>query len=114
LDWFQDYSRRQRVVLTDAKSSWGVLEAGVPQGTILGLLLFLIYVNDIVIDLQSNVKLFADDTSLYLVIENLQVADRQLQSDIQKITAWADKWLVNFNPSKSESLIISRKRNIYH
>lgn len=114
--WFQDYlsCRRQCVVLRNAKSSWGVLSAGVPQGSILGPLLFLIYINDIVQDLQSNVNLFADDTSLYLVIENPQTAAQQLQSDIEIIAAWAEKWLVTFNPSKSESLIVSRKRNSYH
>ncbi|XP_060607428.1 uncharacterized protein LOC132759634, partial [Ruditapes philippinarum] len=106
--------RRQCVVLRNAESSWGVLSAGVPQGSILGPLLFLIYINDIVQDLQSNLNLFADDTSLYLVIENPQTAAQQLQSDIEIIAAWAEKWLVTFNPSKSESLIVSRKRNSYH
>ena len=115
-DWFKDYlsNRRQRVVLSNVKSSLGFLSAGVPQGSILGPLLFLIYFNDIVQDLQSNVNLFADDTSLYLVIENPQIAAQQLQSDINTITTWANRWLVTFNPSKSESMIISRKRNTYH
>jgi hypothetical protein len=111
LDWFRDYLkyRRQRVVLTYAKSSWDVLEACVPQGSILGPLLFQIYINNIVQDLH-----FADESSLYIVIENPQIAAQKLQSDIQKITAWADEWLVTFNQSKTESLIISRKRNSCH
>lgn len=111
-DWFKDYlsNRRQRVVLSNVKSSWGNISAGVPQGSILGPLLFLIFINDIVLNLQSNVNLFADDTSLYLVVENPVTAAQQLQRDIQSISTWADKWLVTFNPSKSESLVVTRKQ----
>jgi hypothetical protein len=116
LEWFSNYltNRRQRVVISNSKSSWGTLSAGVPQGSILGPLLFLIFINDIVLDLQSSVNLFADDTSLYIVIENPLVAAQQLQTDIQTITTWADNWLVTFNPSKTESLIVSRKHNANH
>ena len=111
-DWFVDYlsGRSQRVVLSNAKSSFGNLSAGVPQGSILGPVLFLVFINDIVDDIQSNINLFADDTSLYLIVENPQIAATILQSDIDRISLWADTWLVSFNPSKSESLIVSRKR----
>lgn len=63
---------------------------------------------------MSSVNLFADDTSLYIVIENPFTAAQQLQTDIHKITTWADTWLVTFNPSKSESLIVSRKQDSLH
>lgn len=52
-----------------------------------------------------DVNFFADDTSLYLIIENPNIANQQLQSDIQTNTAWDDRWLVTFNPSKSESFL---------
>ena len=71
----------------------------------------LIYINDIVNDIESDINLFADDTSLIKIVENPIVTSESLQSDIDKIQLWADKWLVKFNPSKSESLIISRKWN---
>ena len=85
--------------------------AGVPQGFILGFLLFLVYINDIVEEIQSNINSFADDTCLSMVFCNPSAAGTILQNDIDRIIIWADKWLVRFNPSKSEFLIIFRKRN---
>ena len=82
-----------------------------PQGSILGPLLFLIYINDIVDDIGSVIRLFADDTSLYLVVDNPIDAANVLHSDFNKIHLWAKKWLVTFNPSKSECLLFSRKHN---
>ena len=66
LNWFQDYLhlRKQRVVINGKTSSWKTINAGVPQGSVLGPLLFLIYINDISMHLSSRASLFADDTSL--------------------------------------------------
>ncbi len=66
-DWFCSYlsNRRQRVILRNACSPWGSVTAGVPQGSVLGPLLFLIHINDIIDGIESQIKLFADDTSLY-------------------------------------------------
>ena len=67
LAWFSDYLRNrcQRVVINGQSSSWGKICAGVPQGSVLGPLMFLIYINDIVNVVRSNIIMFADDTSLY-------------------------------------------------
>ena len=117
LEWFADYlrERKQRVVLPGVSSDWSTLEAGIPQGSILGPLLFLVYINDIVEDINSTIHLFADDTSLYLIVDDPLEAANTLNNDVSKVYAWAKKWLVAFNPSKSESLLISRKRlELYH
>ena len=73
------------------------------------------YINDIVEDIYSTIRLFADDTSLYIIVEDpLRAADK-LNSDLAQIHLWATKWLVSFKPSKSESIIFSRKQtNPYH
>ena len=111
LKWFKSYlsNRKQRVVLPGVFSDWKDIKAGVPQGSILGPLLFLVFINDIVSDINSNIRLFADDTTIYVIVENPLTTSVVLNSDIQKIDSWADKWLVKFNPLKSESF--TRKLN---
>ena len=113
LTWFQNYlsNRQQRVVLHNTNSDWKPISAGVPQGSILGPLLFLIYINDIVNDISSAIRLFADDTSLYLIVDNPVTSADTINNDLQIINSWSTAWLVDFNPSKTESLIISRKNN---
>ena len=104
-------NRKQRVVLPGTSSSWKPIKAGVPQGSILGPLLFLIYINDIVEDVHCNIRLFADDTSLFIIVDDPTEAAQLLNSDMEKIHQWAKRWLVRFNPAKSESLLFSRKIN---
>lgn len=113
LDWFSDYlsNRQQRVCIKGYSSSWLPVSAGVPQGSILGPVLFLIYINDIVHDIGGNIRLFADDTSLFIIVHDPVAAANQMNKDLATIYLWADSWLVNFNPNKTESLIISKKRN---
>lgn len=111
LIWFKSYltNRKQRVVIRDTASSWVNITAGVPQGSILGPLLFIIYINDIVQEINCKIKLFADDTSLYIIVENPMQASVMLNSDLSKINNWASNWSVTFNPNKTEHMIISRK-----
>ena len=111
LQWFTDYlnNRKQRVVLPGVFSHWTDLKAGVPQGSILGPLLFLIYINDFVRNINSSIRLFADDTSLDIIVENPIQAATILNSDLSQIYTWASNWLVTLNPSKTESLLFSGK-----
>ena len=105
LKWFVSYleKRRQRVVASGVQSEWNYISAGVPQGSILGPLLFLLYINDIVIDIGANIRLFADDTSLFVIVKNPDAAAELINNDMNKISTWAGKWLVKFNPGKNES-----------
>ena len=111
--WSADYlsDRKQRVVLPGAVSDWTYIRAGVPQGSILGPLLFLLYINGIVNDIGSNIRLFADDTSLFIIVDDPVTAAGCINADLGKISNWASTWLVTFNPSKTETLLISRKLN---
>ena len=86
LSWFESYlsERGQRVILPGTQSDWNYIYAGVSQGSILGPLLFLLFINDIVKDIQSNISLFADDTSLFIVVENPDTAAQTLNSDLEK------------------------------
>ena len=108
-------SRKQRVVLNGQHSSWSDVLAGVPQGSILGPLLFLIYINDLSDGLQCNPKLFADDTSLFATVHNIKKATNDLNNDLTKITKWAFQWKMSFNPDISKQaheVIFSRKRSV--
>ena len=81
------------------------------MGSILGPLLFLLYINDIITEIRSSIRLFADDTSLYIIVDNPDVAAEVLNTDLNKISKWVKSWLVKFNSNKNESLIISRNIN---
>lgn len=107
LQWLNDYlyNRKQSVVVGSEISSILSLTAGVPQGSALGPLLFLIYVNDIAEHLLSVTRLFADDSSLAVSSNNMQYIETTLNQDLQKINDWSRQWLVNFNPNKTEIMI---------
>ena len=98
--WFADYlsDRKQRGVLPGAVSDWTYIRAGVPQGSVLGRLLFLLYINDIVNDIGSNVRLFADDTSLFIIVDDHVIAADCINADLGRISNWASTWLITFNP----------------
>ena len=72
-----------------------------PQGLILGPLLFLIYINNPSEDLTTNVKLFADDTSLFSIVRNMNTSTTNFNNDLNKIKNWAFQWKMNFNPDPS-------------
>ena len=77
LIWALETLIKTHVVLPGASSSWTSVKAGVPQGSILGPLLFLLYINDIVEDINSTIRLFADDTSLHIIVDDpIQAAEQ--------------------------------------
>ena len=105
--------RLQRVILNGQTSSWRPVLAGVPQGSILGPLLFLIYINDLPNELKSNAKLFADDTSLFTIVKDENESANILNNDLSLISKWAFNWKMLFNPDPSkpaQEVLFSRKK----
>ncbi len=112
LSWFRSYltNRSQRVTIDGQESPWLNITAGVPQGSVLGPLLFLIYINDIASVVQNEIRLFADDTILYMEVDSPSVTAQSLNSDLNSMMDWADKWLIKFSPPKTVTLNLSKKR----
>ena len=101
LTYFLKY-RKQRVVLNGQNSSWGNIEAGVPQGPILGPLLFLIFINDLPDNLSTNVKLFADNNSLVSVVHDIATSSCDLNYNLNRVREWAFQWKTSVNPQPSK------------
>lgn len=112
LSWLENYltNRAQRVVVAGECSKTTKITAGVPQGSILGPTLFILYVNDLLLQLGPDIRMYADDVTLFVTYKNSVRAAEDLQFRIDQASTWADKWLINFNPQKSISLKFSRKR----
>ena len=83
--------RLQRVILNGQTSKWSQIKAGVLQGSVLGPLLFLVYINDLLEGLTSNVKLFADDTSIFAVFHDSSSSSSSLNEDLSKTSQWGYK-----------------------
>ena len=91
------------------------IHAGVPQGSSFGPLLFLMYLNDITNDIKSKCKLFADDTSLFSVVHDIDTSANDLNHDLEKISEWAFQWKMKFNPDhtkQAQEIIFSRKKTV--
>ena len=102
-------------VLNGQTSSWLNVTAGGPQGSVLGPLLFLIYINDLPDEITSSCKIFADDTSLFSKIENKSYSNFQINKDLETISKWAFfQWKILFNPDpvkQATELSFSHKRD---
>ena len=85
------------------------VKSGVPQGSVLGPLLFLLYINDLPQNVQSQVRLFAGDTAVYLTVISSEDANT-LQADLDTLQEWERTWDMEFNPSKCQVLHITRSR----
>ena len=110
--------RKQRVVPNGENSTWVNAEVEVSQGSILGPLLFLIYMNDLSENLVSNPKLFVDDKSLFSVIFGKDLSAKNLNDDLNRISNWAFQWKISFNsdPNKQaqEVLFLVKFKNHFN
>ena len=120
LKFFQNYlnNRKQRVVLNGSFSNYSTVESGVPQGSVLGTLLFLIYINDLERNTKSNIKFFADDTMLFSIVKDPVISADNLNHDLNIIQLWAHQWKMEFNPDPTkqatEVLFSCKKSNPNH
>ena len=108
-------NRKQRVILHGQCSSWKNIVSGVPQGSVLGPLLFLIYINDLPNSLVSICKIFADDTSIFSNVFDKNTSQNTLSNDLSTISEWAFQWkmLLNPDPNKqANEVYFSRKYNV--
>ena len=96
-NWLKD--REQRVVLNGCVSSWGKVISGVPQGSVLGPLLFVIFINDIDYSVVNKLIKFADDTKSYGVVSSPEKID-SLRNDLKNLCSWSSDWLMLFNVEK--------------
>ena len=105
--FFQNYlhNRYQRVVLHGTVSDWRSINAGVPHGSVLGPLHFLVYINDLTDNISSEMRLFADDSSLFTRVEEVNETHEKLIKDLQTVTDWAYQWKMFFNPDITKQAI---------
>ena len=112
LSWIQAFlgSRSQRVVIDGEESESIPVTSGVPQGSVLGPILFLVYINDLPEEVCSQVRLFADDTALYLTMEGKDDS-KALQNDLDILSTWETKWDMEFNPSKCQVVHVTGSKS---
>ncbi len=109
LDWINSFlSNRKRVVVDGEMSDWVPVQSGVPQGTVLGPILFLAFINDLPKCVESRVRLFADDCVLYRAVSS-EADCNALQDDLARLENWEQQWCMNFNASKCNAISITRK-----
>ena len=111
LTWIKSFldNRTQTVVVDGKQSRTAPVTSGVPQGSVLGPILFLAYINDLPDNITSQVRLFADDTVVYAAISRMDDS-LALQRDLDTLQTWENKWDMEFNPSKCQVLQITRAR----
>ena len=114
--WIQDFlcNRKQRVIVNGTYSQWYRVDSGIPQGSILGPLLFLIYINDlpnVTQNTDTRIFLYTDDAKIYRRITCVE--DSQcLQRVIDKVKQWCDEWLLPLNVSKYNVMSFTSKTNL--
>lgn len=109
MSWFENYlSERKQLVKIKSDISYIVdLSAGVPQGSVLGPHIFLVYVNDIPNGIHSQIRMCADDTSFFKANNNLNRLQVIINTGLDKILEWSKQWFVPFNPNNTEAMLFS-------
>ena len=111
LYWIKDFliGREQRVVLGRATSNWSVVNSGVPQGSVLGPLLFVVVINDLLYLVENKTKLYADDSKIFFSYDNSMNTLKLLQDDLDSLAIWANEWSLELNLSKCKVMHSGKK-----
>ena len=114
LNWTKSFlsNRKQQVSVNGSKSTWEQVVSGVPQGSVLGPILFVLYINDLPKSVQSNIKLFADDTKLFRRVQGIEDC-HALQDDIDSLENWSKNWLLKFHPQKCKVLRLGKHQQTF-
>ena len=104
--------RRQRVVVNGKRSSWCYVISGVTQGSVIGPLLFLLFINDIPNEIKCNIQLFANDANIFKTVKN-EEDHQDLAKDLDNLENWARLWQMRFNVGKCKVLHLGRRNPRY-
>ena len=109
LNWIKEFlsAREQRVIVNGSQSSWKDVTSGIPQGSVLGPVLFLVFINDLPDVIEMLIKLFADDAKIYAVVSN-QIVETRVQNSLNCAANWAKIWRMLFNIIKCHHLHIGK------
>ena len=117
LTWIESFlsNRRQRVRINNSYSDYADILSGVPQGSVLGPILFILYINDLPMHANSRSNIFADDTKIFHQVESENDAD-MLQSDLNNLADWYNAWKMSFNTNKCHVIHYGKrnKKFLYH
>ena len=111
LQWISDFlvGRRQRVSINGTVSDWASVRSGVPQGSVLGPILFVAFINDLPEVVSSVCSMYADDTKVYNTVKDAS-NQAQLQDDLDSLVNWADTWQLRFNPDKCKVIHLGQEQ----
>ncbi len=113
-NWIEAFllDRKQKVIVNGAESDWASVKSGIPQGSVLGPILFIIFINDMPNETICPIKLFADDAKLFQSVETVEQCE-QIQRDLDSLQHWANKWQLRFHPKKCTVLRVGRNHPDY-
>ena len=115
MGWIEGFltGRYQCVSINEEKSEWKEVISGIPQGSVLGPIQFVLYINDLPSSVDSEAYLYADDTKIFRIIDNIRDPEI-LQDDLKQLEKWSENWLLKFHPEKCKHIHMQRKKSQMH